>query len=150
MAPRPGWEDDDLSVRVLTEMRLHLPLQHLDLLVERGDDRDQGTDRGGVGGGHNGGWPSCSRRSAARIAAALAAMSRRRARLSAAADLRGGQPRRRRRIRGAGQQLEGVGGVQVLEGLQRGGEVVAQRVAQPLDVAGCVPRSASCAPGPPP
>ena len=41
---------------------------------------------------------------------------------------------RRGRVGGLGQQLQGVGGVQVLEGLQGGGEVLAQRVPQPLVV----------------
>jgi hypothetical protein len=44
------------------------------------------------------------------------------------------QPGHGRRVRGTGQQFQGVGGVQVLERLQRGGEVVLQRVPQPLDV----------------
>ena len=66
-------------------------------------------------------------------------MSRRRARLSAAlicarvsvaADAGSG---------GFGQQLQGVSGVQVLERFHRGGEVVTQRVAQPLGVPGALP-----------
>ena len=37
--PMPGWERYDLSVRVPAKMRLDLPLQGLDLLVE--DDQDR-------------------------------------------------------------------------------------------------------------
>ena len=65
--------------------------------------------------------------------------SRRRARLSAAADLGAGQPRRAGRVRGLAQQLQGVGGVQVLERLQRGREVLAQLVPQPLHRPGAFP-----------
>lgn len=34
----------DLGVRVLAKMVLHLPLQGLDLLIQRGDHRDQRAD----------------------------------------------------------------------------------------------------------
>jgi hypothetical protein len=52
------------------------------------------------------------------------------------ADLADGQLRHRGRGGGFDQQLQGVGGVQVLERLQGGGEVLAQGVPQPLGVAG--------------
>ena len=65
-------------------------------------------------------------------------MPRRRARLSAAAiwarvSFAAG------RVGGLAQQLESVGGVQVLEGLQRGREVLAQLVPQPLHGPGALP-----------
>src|ERR1019366_1552162 len=51
-AEDPGAEDGsqaglgqvDLSVRVAAKIRLHLPLQGFDLLVQDGDHRDQGAD----------------------------------------------------------------------------------------------------------
>jgi hypothetical protein len=55
------------------------------------------------------------------------------------ADLADGQLRGGCRIRGLGQQLQGVGGIQVLKRLQRGREVVAQGVPQPLGMAGPLP-----------
>ena len=53
LAEDPGAEDQsqaglgqvDLSVRVAAKIRLHLPLQGRDLLVEDGDHRDQGPGR---------------------------------------------------------------------------------------------------------
>jgi hypothetical protein len=75
-----------------------------------------------------------------------AAMSRFR-RISAEPDR---QPRRRGRLRCLGQQLQGIGGIQILKCLQRGWEVLAQRVAQPLGVAGAFGRSTPCAPASPP
>ena len=59
LGQHPGAEDrsqaglgqDDLSVRVLTEMRVHLPLQHLDLLAEGADHRDQRADHRRAGSG---------------------------------------------------------------------------------------------------
>src|SRR5712692_1868796 len=58
-AEHPGAEDGsqaglgqvDLSVRVPAKIRLHLPLQGLDLLIQGGDHRDQGPDGDRVGGG---------------------------------------------------------------------------------------------------
>ena len=83
--PQAGLGQDDLSVRVLAKMGLDLPLQGLDLLVEGGQDRDQGAHRGGVGGGdHRRAGPGARRAARPGSPAALAAMSRRRARLSAA------------------------------------------------------------------
>jgi hypothetical protein len=45
-----GLRQGDLSVRVPAKMVLHLPLQGLDLFVQRGDQRDQGPGRARVGG----------------------------------------------------------------------------------------------------
>ena len=130
---------DDLSVRVLTEMRRHLPLHHRDLLVEGGDHCGQRPDGGGVGGGDGrrlgqllAAQRGPDRRGLLVDVAAAGTLERR-------ADLGGGQLRRRGRVRGPGQQLESVGGVQVLVGLQRGGEVVPQSVPQPLHLAGPLP-----------
>jgi hypothetical protein len=47
--PQSRLRQDDLSVRVLPKMCLHLPLQRLDLLIESRQDRDRGTNLGGVG-----------------------------------------------------------------------------------------------------
>ena len=142
LCQHPGAEDrsqaglgrDDLSVRVLTEMGVHLSLQGLDLLAEGGDHRDQRADHRGAGGGDRrrlGQLPGAQRGPdrcgfLADVAAAGA--------LERSGDLRGGQLRRRGRVRGLGQQLQGVGGVQVLERRQRGGEEIPQCVTQPLDV----------------
>ena len=65
---------------------------------------------------------------------ALPGMSRRRARLSAAADLRAGQLRGPGRVRRPGQQFQRIGRVQVLKSPQRGRKVLAQLVPQPLDL----------------
>jgi hypothetical protein len=100
---------------VPAKIRLHLPLQDLDLLVEDGEHRDQGTGSGGVSGGDS-----------LRLAQLLAAQRRQdRGRLGgdvAAAgalerrgDLRPGQPPCPGRIRCLGQQLQRIGGIQVSE-----------------------------------
>ena len=113
--------------------------RYIDLAVEGGDDHRQGADGGGVGAGHrlrlvqlvaaqrcgDGGGLD-------RDAAAAGPLER-------GGDLAGSQPRSRRRIRCRGQQLEGVGGGQVAEGLQRGGKVLAQRGAQPQQVTAAFP-----------
>ena len=86
-----------------------------------------------------GGWPSWVLRSAAMIAVALPGMSRRRARLSAAlscARVSVGGPGR---VRCPGQQLQRVGGVQVLKCRQCRGEVLPQLVPQPLCLPGPFP-----------
>ena len=93
------------------------------------------------------GWPRCSARSAAWIAAALAAMSRRRARLSAALIWLRVSLAAPGRVRGLAQQLQGVGGVEVLERLQRGREVLPQRVPQPLHLPGPFPDQRLVRPG---
>jgi hypothetical protein len=65
------------------------------------------------------------------------------------ADLTGAQPvvlgpgTRRGRVGCLGRQLQGLGGVAVLEGDQRRGQVLAQGMPQPLDVPGALGRSAS-------
>jgi hypothetical protein len=131
LCEHPGAEDGahaglgpvDLSVRVLAKMLLHLPLQGFDLLVQDRDHRDQGADGGGVGGGDG--------RGLAQLRAAQRRQDRRRpvrdvpaaGALERGADLRAGQPRGPRRLGCLAQQLEGVGGVQVVEGPQRSGEV---------------------------
>jgi hypothetical protein len=54
-------------------------------------------------------------------------------------DLGAGQPDRGRRVGGLGQQFEGVRGVEVVERIERGREVLAQRMPQPLGLAGAFP-----------
>src|SRR6266568_2283260 len=83
------------------------------------------------------GWHSCSPRRAARMASVLPAMPRRRARLSAAAicarvSLAG-------RVGGPSEQVQRIRRIQLLEGLQRGGEVLTQLVPQPLHLPGPLP-----------
>src|SRR6266567_4507817 len=75
-----------------------------------------------------GGWASCSVRRGADRGGLLGAAS---GALKRGTDLGGGQPCGRGRVRRPGQQLQGVGGVQVLERLQRGREEVPKLVAQP-------------------
>src|ERR1039457_2360104 len=147
LAEDPGAEDGsqaglgqvDLSVRAAAKIRLHLPLQGLYLLIQGGDHRDQGPHGDSVGGGDS-----------LRLAQLLAAQRRQDRRrlvrdvpavsaLERGADLRAGQPRGPGRVRGLAQQLQRAGGVQVLEGLQRGGEVLAQLVPQPLPLPGPLP-----------
>ena len=147
LAEHPGAEDGsqaglgqvDLSVRVLAKIRLHLPLQDLDLLVQGGDHRDQGPDGGSVGGGDG--------RRLAQLSAAQRGEDRGRLAGDVAAagalerrgDLRAGQLRGPGRVRRLGQQFQRVGRVQVLESLQRGGEVLPQPVPQPLHLPGPFP-----------
>jgi hypothetical protein len=50
------------------------------------------------------------------------------------------------RVGGFGQQLQGVGGIEILERLLSGGKVLPQRVPQALGCGECVPGSLSCAP----
>jgi hypothetical protein len=54
-------------------------------------------------------------------------------------DLRAGQLRRAGRLGCLAEQFQGVGGVQVLEGLQRGGKVLPQLVPQPVHLPGPLP-----------
>jgi hypothetical protein len=138
MAPMPCWEVD-LSVRVLAKMRLHLPLQGLDLLIEGAYHRDQGAGGGGVGGGQGRrlGQLLAAQRgqddgSPLGDVAAPGALERR-------GHLRAGQPRGAGRLGCPAEQFQGLGGVQVGEGLQRGGEVLAQLVPQPLHRPGPLP-----------
>ncbi len=120
-------------------MDLHLPLQGRDLGVEHGQHGDQRLDGGGVGVGHDlglaqmlGAQRGLDRGRLLRDVAAASALER-------GVDLRKRQPGGLRRDRGFGQQLQGVGGVEVLERDQRGREVVPQGVAQPLGVPGAFP-----------
>lgn len=120
-------------------MGLHLPTQLHDLGIQHGDHRDQCLDRGGVRVGHDLGldqmlgtqrglnhrgllrdiFPVCPREHGT--------------------DLRQRQPGSLRRGRGLHQQLQRVSGVEVLERVQRGREVIPQRVPQPLSVASAFP-----------
>ena len=68
-------------------------------------------------------------------------------RLSAALICGPGQPGRRGRVGGDGQQVQRIGGGQVLERVQRGGEELPQRVTQPLHVAGPFPDQRLMRPG---
>src|SRR5206468_8547882 len=81
----------DLSVRVPAKMRLHLPLQAGDLLVEGGDDRGQGPHGSSVGGGQDG------------RPAQLRAAQRGQDRVGPAGDLAAAGPLEDRRYLGAGQ-----------------------------------------------
>ena len=66
------------------KIRLHLPLQGFDLLVQDGDHRDQGADGDGVGVGDGRRLAQLGAAQRRQDDAALAGMSRRRARLRAA------------------------------------------------------------------
>ena len=119
------------SVRVPAKMRLDLPLQGLDLLVEGDQDRNGRASGGRVRSGDH--------RVSAQLLAAqrglewviMVSMSRRRACLSAARIWLRFSFAAEAGSRRLAQQLEGVGSVQVVERLQRRGEVLTQRVAQP-------------------
>ena len=158
LGEHPGAEDRsqaglgqvDLSVRVPAKMRLHLPLQGLDLLVEGGDHRDQGPDRGGVGGGDGGRLAQLraaqrrlDRRGLAGDVAAAGALERR-------GDLRAGQPG----APGPGPApWPAVPACRARPGPRRPparrGSTPAARAAA-AGPAGSVPRSASYGSGPPP
>ena len=155
LCEHPGTEDlsqarlgqHDLSVRVPAKMRLHLPLQSHDLFVEHDQDRGQSTGRDGVSLVHDSGLgqvlgPQRRLDPGSLVGNATAAST-----LERRADLGGGQPGRRGRVRGLGQQLESVGSVQVLESHQRGREVVPQRVPQPLAGPGPFPDQCLVDPG---
>ena len=86
-----------------------------------------------------GGWPSWALRSAAMMTVALPEMSRRRARLSAAEICARVSLCGLRRVRRPAQQFQRIGRVQVLKSRQRGGKVLPQLVAQPLDLPGPLP-----------
>jgi hypothetical protein len=119
--------------------RRHLPFHGDDLAVEGGGDHREGADGGGVGAGRR-----------LRLAQVLAAQ-RGQDRVGLAGDvaaagalecsghLRPGQPGGPGRIRGLGQQLQRIRRVEVLKGLQRSGEVLPQRSAQPLHLPGTLP-----------
>ena len=93
------------------------------------------------------GCPRCSARSTAWIAAAFTGD------IAAAGTCEGAlicamlNRAAARRVRGLGQQLQGVGGVEVLERGQRGGEVLPQRVPQPLAGPGPFPDQRLVHPG---
>ena len=120
-------------------MGVHLPLQHLDQLADGGDHRDQRPDHRSASGGDLrrlgqllGAQGSLDRGGLVRPVAAAGQLERR-------VDLRGGQPGRRDRVRGFGQQFQGVGGVQVVKRFQCRGKEVAQLVTQPLEMTGPFP-----------
>jgi hypothetical protein len=131
--------EEDVSVRVLAKMVLHLPVQRADLLVQRAQHRYGRADRRRVGGSNHVGLSevvaaehtldSCG--PVGDLPPVRAAQRR--------TDLGDGQPGGRRRIGRLVQQVEGIDGVEVLEGIQGSGEVLAQRVAQPLRVSGAFP-----------
>jgi len=113
---------------VLAKGRAYLLSQHFDLLAERGDHLGQRGHRSGVGGGELGGLGQlrgAQRRSdllgpALHLAAAGS--------FQRGGDLRLRQPGGTVRIGGGGQQLQGIGGVQVSERRQRGREVLPKLV----------------------
>jgi HTH-like domain len=102
----------------------------------RAQDHDQGADRDGIGRCHDLGLaqvPGAQHHlDPLRLLRDLAAAGT----LEGRTDLRGRQPGRRRRVRGAGQQFQGIRGAGILEGPQRGGKAVPQRVPQPLGAPG--------------
>jgi hypothetical protein len=136
---QPGLGGDDLSVRVPPKIGLDLPLQGFHLLVQGGQHRDEGAHGGGVCRGHDGGLaqvPGAQHRlDPLRLPGDAAAAGA----LEGRADLRDGQLRRRRRVRCPAQQFQGVRRVEVLERLHRGGEVIPQRMPQPLGAPGAFP-----------
>lgn len=78
-------------------------------------------------------------RSAARMRVDLVSMSRRRARRRAAEIWARLNRAAEGRVGGLAEQFEGIGGVEVVECLQRGREVFMQRVSQPLGLTGAFP-----------
>ena len=128
-------------------MRLDLPLQRLDLLVEGDQHRDRGAGGGRVGGGDHLGSAQLLAAQRGLDRAVLVSMSRRRAFLSAALIWLRRQPRRRRRVGGFAEQFESVGGVEVpRRPPARPGSTPAARAAA-AECGGCVPRSTSGVPG---
>ena len=128
-------------------MLLHLPFERRDLFVEGGQ---YGRDRAGGGRVRAG-----DDRIAAELLAAQHGLDADGLGVEVAAagvfergpDLAAVQLRRRRRVRRLAQQLQRVGGVQVLEGLQRGREILAQHVPQTQHVAGAFPDQRLMHPG---
>jgi len=132
-------------------MGLHLLLQDFDLLVQGGDDRDQRPGRGCVGG-----------RQRRRLAKVIAAQRRQDGGgplgdVLAPGALEGGAYLGAGELRGPGgpgclrEQLQRLRGVQVLaEGLQRGREILAQLVPQPLHLPCPLPDQRLVRPGPEP
>jgi hypothetical protein len=120
-------------------MRIHLLLQDLDLLLERGQHRHRGAGRGRVRRGEYLGLTQVlsaqHRLDPSGLLRDIAAAGPD----EGGTDLGDRQLRRRGRVRCPGQQLQHISGIQILEGLQRGREVLPQRVAQPLGVTGPFP-----------
>jgi hypothetical protein len=121
-------------------MRLDLLLHARDLGVEGGKDRHLRAHGGRVGGRHRGrlGQLLCAQRRPDRlglVGGVVAAGT-----LERGGDLRGGQPRRRDRIGRPAQKLQRLGGRELGEGLQRGGEELPQRHPQPQGVPGPLPQ----------
>jgi hypothetical protein len=117
-------------------MRIDLPLQDFDLLVESPQYRD-----GGAGGGRvdRGEYLGLAQMLTAQHGLDLG--GRLRDVTAAGAGERGTvlgdrQPRRRGRLRCLGQQLQSIGGIQILTRFQRDWEILAQRMTQRLGVAG--------------
>ncbi|MGW0084354.1 hypothetical protein [Streptomyces sp. NPDC003393] len=139
--PDAGHGEVDLSVRVREEMRLHLLFHPGDLLVERGDQP--------CVSGHGGRVGRRDRVGQRELPLAQSGLDGGRLRLAVASavagqdgrDLRAGQLRRSGRSGGFDQQFQGVGTGQGEVGVdgQGGGEVLAQRAAQPLKGAGAFP-----------
>jgi hypothetical protein len=134
-----GLAEVDRGGGVAGEQRLDLGVQGGDLGAQRVQDRRLGADHGGVGGDHRGGL--------AQVRGAQRHSDRGRLGLDVAVvcpaqgggDLTGGEPGRGGGVGGLGEQLEGVGGGEVLEGFEGGGEEVPQRVPQPQHVPGPFP-----------
>ena len=128
-------------------MLFHLRFEDPDLLVESDDHSDQGPDGGGVGGGQRGGLAEVLAAQRGQDRVGLARDVTAAGPLERGGDLGAGQPRRPGRVRGLAQQFQRVAGVEVIERLQRGGEVLPQLVPQPLHRAGPVPDHRLVRPG---
>ena len=113
-------------------MRIHLPLQGLDLLNKGGQHGCCCAGGGRVGRSDRLGLAQVLRAQHGLDARGFLRDVTAAGTLECRADLGDGQLRGRGGVRCLGQQFQGVGGVEVREGLQRGGEVLAQGVAQPL------------------
>src|SRR6185312_13215657 len=147
LCEHPGAEDGchaglglvDLSVRVPAKMLLHLRFEESDLLVESDQDGDQGPYGRGVGRGQRGGLAEvlAAQRGQDRAGPVLDVMAA--GALERGGHLGAGQLRRPGRVRRLGQQFQRVRGIEVIERLQRGGEVLPQLVPQPLHRPGAVP-----------
>jgi hypothetical protein len=128
-------------------MRIDLAVQDLDLLDEGDQDRDRGAGRGRIRcGDHLRPAQMLSAQDgldSGGLGVDIAAASTRERR----PDLVEREPGRTGRIRRLAQQLQGVGRIQVGECLQRGGEVLPQRMPQPLGVAGAFPDQRLVRPG---
>jgi hypothetical protein len=128
-------------------MLLHLPLQNLDLLVEDGDDREQRPDRGRVGGCQRGGLAELLAAQGAQDPGGPLGDVAAPGALEDGADLRAGQPRGPGGLGCPAEQFQRVRGVEVVEGLQRGGEVLQQLMPRPLHLPGPLPDHRLVSPG---